>query len=187
MEANRLYEMYKTKIVPKLQSELNLSSVMEVPKIEKIVINSGAGDAVKNNKVIDDVINELSLIAGQKALVTIAKKSIAGFKLRQGMKIGAKVTLRGNKMWIFLEKLIRIALPRVRDFRGLSLKSFDGHGNYSLGIKEQIIFVEIDYDKIKKIRGMDIAIITSAKTDKEAKLLLKNIGLPFVNKNRGTN
>ena len=181
---SELQKKYNKTIIKYLQKELNFSSIMQVPKIEKIVINMGISDAVKNSKAADDGSNELALITGQKALITKAKKSIAGFKLREGMPIGAKVTLRGKKMWIFLEKLINVALPRVRDFHGLSNKSYDGFGNYALGVKEQIIFPEIDYDKISKIRGMDINIVTTAKNDKESYLLLKEIGIPFYKKNR---
>lgn len=180
----KLYTKYKKEIINDLQKKLNYSSVMQVPRIEKIVINMGVGDAIKNSKAIDDAVNELTLITGQKAIITNAKHSIASFKLRKGMPIGVKVTLRGQKMWVFLEKLINIALPRVRDFRGLSVKSFDGHGNYALGVKEQIIFPEIDYDKIQKIRGMDVNIVTSAKNNKTAFLLLKSLKLPFMRKNR---
>lgn len=176
---NRLYESYKKEIIPALVEKFNYSSVMETPKVEKIVINMGVGDAVQNSKVLDDAVNELTLIAGQKPVITRAKKSIAGFKIREGMAIGTKVTLRGERMYDFLDKLVTIALPRVRDFRGISSTSFDGRGNYTLGIKEQLIFPEIDYDKINKVRGMDIVIVTTAKTDEEGRELLSQLGMPF--------
>ncbi len=170
---------YKKQIAKDIQKELNYSSIMQVPNLQKIVINMGVGDAIKNSKVIDECIEQLTLITGQKAIVTKAKKSIASFKLREGMSIGAKVTLRGKKMWFFLEKLINITLPRVRDFQGLSPKSYDGFGNYAIGIKEQIIFPEIDYDKIQKIRGMDINIVTTKNDNNSAHVLLTKLGLPF--------
>lgn len=176
---NRLQERYKSEIVPSLVEKFNYTSVMEVPKIEKIVINMGVGDAVSNSKVLDTAVEELTTIAGQKPVITRAKKSIAGFKLREGMPIGTKVTLRGQRMYDFLDKLISISLPRVRDFRGISKKAFDGRGNYTLGIKEQLIFPEIDYDKVNKVRGMDIVIVTTAKTDEEARELLTQAGMPF--------
>lgn len=176
---NRLKERYKNEIVKSLMKKFNYRNVMEVPKIEKIVINMGVGDAVSNPKALDSAVEELTLITGQKPLITRAKKSIAGFRLRAGMPIGAKVTLRGERMYDFLDKLISVALPRVRDFRGVSSKSFDGRGNYTLGIKEQLIFPEIDYDKINKVRGMDIVIVTTAKTDEEARELLAELGMPF--------
>lgn len=157
----------------------NYSSVMEVPKIDKIVVNMGVGDAVQNSKVLDNAVEELELITGQKPLVTKAKKSIATFRLREGMPIGAKVTLRGERMYEFLDKLISVSLPRVRDFQGVSKKAFDGRGNYTLGVKEQLIFPEIDYDKVSKVRGMDIVIVTTANTDEEARELLANFGMPF--------
>jgi large subunit ribosomal protein L5 len=175
----RLQERYKQEIVPSLMEKFNYSSVMEVPKIEKIVINMGVGDAISNSKVLDTAVEELAVIAGQKPVVTKAKKSIAGFKLREGMPIGAKVTLRGERMYNFLEKLISVSLPRVRDFRGVSKKAFDGRGNYTLGIKEQLIFPEIDYDKVNKVRGMDIVIVTTANTDEESRELLAQAGMPF--------
>ncbi len=174
-----LQKIYNEKIIKEIQQEWKFSSIMQVPKLEKIVINMGVGDAVKNAKVIDDCVAELTLITGQKAIITKAKNSIASYKLREGMPIGVKVTLRGEKMWSFLEKLINISLPRVRDFQGLSNKSFDGFGNYAIGIKEQIIFPEIDFDKIKKIRGMDINIVTTTKDNNLAHVLLQKIGLPF--------
>lgn len=176
---NELQQIYKEKIVPSMMEKFNYKSVMEVPKIEKIIINMGVGDAVGNAKLLDSAVEELSLIAGQQPVITRAKKSIAGFRLREGMPIGVKVTLRGERMYDFLQKLIRVALPRVRDFRGVSNKSFDGRGNYTLGIKEQLIFPEIDYDKVNKIRGMDISIVTTSKTDEEARELLAQFGMPF--------
>ena len=176
---NRLQEKYKSELVPALQAKFNDSSIMETPKISKIVINIGVGDAVTNSKVLDDAVNELTQITGQKPLVTKAKKSIATFKLREGMPIGCKVTLRGERMYQFFDKLITIALPRVRDFRGINPKGFDGRGNYTLGVKEQLIFPEINYDKVNKIRGMDIVIVTTAKTDQESFELLKLYGMPF--------
>ena len=176
---NRLKEKYVNEIVPSLMQKYNYTSVMQAPKLEKIVINIGVGDATTNSKLLDAAVNELELITGAKPVVTKAKKSIAGFKLREGQAIGCKVTLRGEKMYTFLEKLIRISLPRVRDFRGVSPKAFDGRGNYTLGIKEQMIFTEIEYDNIVKSRGMDIVFVTSAKTNEEALDLLKGFGLPF--------
>ncbi len=176
---NRLKEKYLKEVTPALMSKFNYKSVMQIPKIEKIVINMGVGDAVQNAKALDSAVEELALISGQKPVVTRAKKSIAGFRLREGMPIGAKVTLRGERMYEFLDKLISVSLPRVRDFRGVSKKSFDGRGNYTLGIKEQLIFPEIDYDKVNKVRGMDIVIVTTAKTDEEARELLTLLGMPF--------
>ena len=176
---NRLKEKYVNEIVPSLMQKYNYTSVMQAPKLEKIVINIGVGDATTNSKLLDAAVNELELITGAKPVVTKAKKSIAGFKLREGQAIGCKVTLRGEKMYTFLEKLIRISLPRVRDFRGVSPKAFDGRGNYTLGIKEQMIFTEIEYDNIVKSRGMDIVFVTSAKTNEEAFDLLNGIGIPF--------
>lgn len=176
---NRLKERYTNEIVKSLMQKFNYRSVMEVPKIEKIVVNMGVGDAVGNSKALDSAVEELALITGQKPLVTRAKKSIAGFKLREGMPIGAKVTLRGERMYDFLDKLISVSLPRVRDFRGVSKNAFDGRGNYTLGIKEQLIFPEIDYDKVNKVRGMDVVIVTTAKTDEEARELLTELGMPF--------
>ncbi len=176
---NRLKEKYVNEIVPNLTKKYNYSSIMQVPKLEKIVINIGVGDAITNSKLLDAAVNELELITGAKPVITKAKKSIAGFKLREGQAIGCKVTLRGEKMWIFLEKLIRISLPRVRDFRGVSPKAFDGRGNYTLGIKEQMIFAEIEYDNIVKSRGMDIVFVTTANTNEEAFDLLNEIGIPF--------
>lgn len=176
---NELKQIYLEKVVPAMMEKFNYKSVMQVPKLEKIVINMGVGDAVGNAKLLDNAVEELALISGQKPVITRAKKSIAGFRLREGMPIGTKVTLRGERMYEFLQKLIRVALPRVRDFRGVSNKSFDGHGNYTLGIKEQLIFPEIDYDKVGKIRGMDIVIVTTSETDEEARELLAQLGMPF--------
>ncbi|WP_100374455.1 50S ribosomal protein L5 [Bacillus sp. FJAT-45037] len=176
---NRLKEKYSTEIVPSLVEKFNYSSVMAVPKLEKIVVNMGVGDAVSNAKALDKAVEELASITGQKPLITKAKKSIAGFKLREGMPIGAKVTLRGERMYQFLEKLVAVSLPRVRDFRGVSKKAFDGRGNYTLGIKEQLIFPEVDYDKVDKVRGMDVVIVTTANTDEEARELLTQMGMPF--------
>jgi len=172
-------EQYFNECVPQLMKEFGYKNIMEVPKIEKIVLNMGLGEAVQNPKIIDSANNELTLIAGQKSVVTRAKKSIATFKLREGMPIGCRVTLRGERMYDFLAKLVHIALPRVRDFRGVSLRAFDGRGNYSLGIKEHIIFPEIDYDKIDKIKGLNVAITTTAKTDEEGRFLLRAMGMPF--------
>ena len=176
---NRLKEKYKNEIVPNLIKKHNYSTIMEVPKLEKIVINIGVGDAKENRKFLEASVAELEVITGAKPVITKAKKSIAGFKIREGQEIGCKVTLRGEKMYTFLEKLIRIALPSVRDFRGVSSKSFDGRGNYTLGIKEQMIFAEIEYDNIVKTRGMDIVFVTTAKTNEEAFDLLNEIGIPF--------
>ncbi len=177
--AARLKEKYTSEIVPSLMSKFGYSSIMQVPKVEKIVINMGVGEAVANAKALDTAVEDLQIIAGQKPVVTRAKNSIAGFKLREGMPIGAKVTLRGERMYHFLDKLMNVSLPRVRDFRGISSKAFDGRGNYTLGLKEQLIFPEIEYDKIDKVRGMDIVIVTSAKTDEEARELLTQMGMPF--------
>ncbi|MGE4571419.1 MAG: 50S ribosomal protein L5 [Candidatus Izemoplasmatales bacterium] len=176
---NRLQEKYRNEITPSLMEKFNYSSIMETPSISKIVINIGAGDAVSNPKVLDNAVSELTQITGQRPVITKAKKSIATYKLREGMPIGCKVTLRGKRMYDFLDKLISISLPRVRDFRGINPKGFDGRGNYTLGIKEQLIFPEIDYDKVSKIRGMDIVIVTSANTDQEAFELLSQFGMPF--------
>lgn len=176
---NRLQEKYENTVKAELQKKFNYSSPMETPKIVKIVINMGLGDAVANSKVLDEAVEELTLIAGQKPVVTKAKKSIASFKLREGMPIGAKVTLRGERMYEFFDKLVSIALPRVRDFRGISADSFDGRGNYTLGVKEQLIFPEINFDKVKKVRGMDIVIVTTAKTDEEGRTLLSLMGMPY--------
>jgi large subunit ribosomal protein L5 len=176
---NRLKEKYQKEITPALMSKFSYSSVMQAPKLDKIVINMGVGDAVSNSKSLDVAVEELAQITGQKPVVTKAKKSIAGFRLREGMPIGAKVTLRGERMYQFLDKLVSVSLPRVRDFRGVSKKSFDGRGNYTLGVKEQLIFPEIDYDKVNKVRGMDIVIVTTANTDEEARELLTQFGMPF--------
>ncbi|WP_114166688.1 50S ribosomal protein L5 [Exiguobacterium sp. TNDT2] len=176
---NRLQEKYKSDIVKAMMDKFNYDSVMQVPQVDKIVINMGVGDAVSNSKALDMAVEELSILSGQKPLVTKAKKSIAGFKLREGMPIGAKVTLRGERMYDFLDKLVTVSLPRVRDFRGVSKKAFDGRGNYTLGVKEQLIFPEIDYDKVTKVRGMDIVVVTTAKTDEEARELLTLLGMPF--------
>ena len=176
---NRLKEKFNTEVTENLVKKFNYSSVMEVPKIEKIVVNMGVGDAVQNSKVLDNAVEELELITGQKPLVTKAKKSVATVRLREGMPIGAKVTLRGERMYEFLDKLMNVALPRVRDFRGVKPTAFDGRGNYALGIKEQLIFPEIEYDKVDAIRGMDINIVTTAKTDEEAKVFLEKMGMPF--------
>ncbi|HHU54435.1 MAG TPA: 50S ribosomal protein L5 [Mollicutes bacterium] len=176
---NRLKEKYNKEIIPSLKEKYNYKSVMEVPKIDKVVINVGAGDAVHNSKLIEAAMNDLEAITGQKPVVTRAKKAIAGFKLREGQGIGCKVTLRGDNMYNFLDKLISIALPRVRDFRGVSEKAFDGRGNYTLGLTEQLIFSEIEYDNVVKVRGMDIVFVTTAKTDDEAYDLLKGFGMPF--------
>ena len=176
---NSLKELYNKEIAPGLKDKFKYSSVMEIPKLEKIVINIGVGEGAHDAKFIEAAVKDLEIITGQKPVVTKARKSIAGFKLREGYTIGTKVTLRGEKMYVFLEKLIKIALPRVRDFRGISPKSFDGFGNYTLGIKEQLIFPEIDYDNILKIKGMDIVFVTTAKTNDEALALLAGFGLPF--------
>lgn len=174
-----LREFYQKECVPQLMKEFGYKSIMQVPKVSKVVLNMGLGEAVQNPKIIDAASQELTQISGQKAVVTKAKRSIAGFKLRQGMPIGCRVTLRGERMYYFLSKLVHIALARVRDFRGVSPKSFDGRGNYALGIKEHIIFPEIDYDKIDKIKGLNISIATTAKTDDEGRYLLKLLGMPF--------
>ena len=176
---NRLEEKYKTEVVPSLKEKHNYSSVMMVPRIEKIVVNMGVGDAVQNSKMLDAAISDLEKITGLRPVEKKKKKSIAGFKVREGNKIGCKVTLRGERMYTFLDKLISIALPNVRDFRGVSSKSFDGRGNYTLGIKEQLIFPEINFDEVVKVRGMDIVIVTTARTNEEAYDLLKELGVPF--------
>jgi len=176
---NELKKQYQEDVVPSLMNKFEYDSVMEVPKVEKIIINMGVGDAVQNAKALDNAVEELELISGQKPLITKARKSIAGFRLREGMPIGAKVTLRGERMYQFLQKLIAVSLPRVRDFRGISNKAFDGRGNYTLGVKEQLIFPEINYDKVSKIRGMDIVVVTTAENDEEARELLTQFGMPF--------
>lgn len=177
----RLKDIYIQEIVPKLMKDFNYKSVMEVPKIEKVVLNMGLGEAIQNVKILDSAVDELGVISGQKAVITKAKKSIATFKLRQGMPIGAMVTLRQGRMYEFLDRLLNVSIPRVRDFKGLSPKAFDGNGNYSLGIKEQLIFPEINYDKIDKIKGLNITIVTTAKSDEESRALLKYLGMPFRN------
>ena len=174
-----LKKLYQDEVAPALMQKFGYKSTMQIPRLEKIVINVGCSEARENAKVLDAVVSDLTTITGQKAVITKAKKSVANFKLREGMPIGAKVTLRGNKMWEFLDRLFNVALPRVRDFRGISADSFDGRGNYALGVKEQLIFPEIEYDKIDKIRGLDVVICTTAKTDEEAKELLTQIGAPF--------
>ena len=175
----RLRDLYKNEIAPALYKKYEYKSVMQIPRLEKIVVNVGAGDAKENSKVIDNIIGELGQITGQKAVPTYAKKSVANFKLRQGMKIGVKVTLRGERMYEFMDRLFNFALPRVRDFKGINPDAFDGRGNYALGLKEQLIFPEIEYDKVEKIRGMDINFVTTAPTDAEAKELLTMFGAPF--------
>ena len=172
-------KLYQDEVAPALMQKFGYKSTMQIPRLEKIVLNVGCSEARENAKVLDAVVSDLTAITGQKAVVTKAKKSVANFKLREGMPIGAKVTLRGNKMWEFLDRLFNVALPRVRDFRGISADSFDGRGNYALGVKEQLIFPEIEYDKIDKIRGMDIVVCTTAQTDEEARELLKLVGAPF--------
>lgn len=176
---NRLKEKYNNSVVPALVEKYNYSSVMECPKLEKVVINLGVGDAISDPKFLDNAVNELTQISGQKPVITKAKKSIANFKLREGTSIGCKVTLRGERMYEFLDKLFNVSLPRVRDFRGVSKTAFDGRGNYTLGVKEQLIFPEINFDKVSKVRGMDIVIVTSAKTNDEARSLLEELGMPF--------
>jgi large subunit ribosomal protein L5 len=175
----RLKTKYEQEVAPALQKQFNYSNVMMLPRMEKVVVNVGLGEAVQNAKALDAAVGDIAAITGQKPIVTKAKKSIATFKIRAGMPIGCKVTLRGERMWDFLDKLVNVALPRVRDFRGVSPKAFDGRGNYALGLKEQLIFPEIDYDKVDKIRGMDIIIVTTANSDEEAKALLKGLGMPF--------
>ena len=177
----KMKEFYRNEVAPALMEEFKYKSVMQIPKIDKIVINIGAGEAKENSKVIDTIMGDLALITGQKAVPTFAKKSVANFKLRQGMKIGAKVTLRGDRMYEFVDRLFNFALPRVRDFKGINPNAFDGRGNYALGLKEQLIFPEIEYDKVDKIRGMDICFVTTANTDEEARELLKLMGAPFAN------
>lgn len=177
--ASRLKEKYKNEVVKSMMERFNYENIMEVPKLEKVVINMGIGEARDNPKIMESAVKELEIIAGQKPVVTQAKKSIANFKLREGMKVGTKVTLRGERMYHFLDKLMNVALPRVRDFRGVSSSSFDGRGNYALGIKEQLIFPEIEYDMIESIRGLDIVVVTTAKTDEEARVFLEKMGMPF--------
>ena len=175
----RLRDKYRAEVVPALQQKFNYKNVMEIPRLEKIVINKGLGDFKDHAKALETAVTELTTIAGQKPLVTKSKKSIANFKLRAGMNVGAKVTLRGDRMYEFADKLVSIVLPRVRDFRGVSAKAFDGRGNYSLGVREQLIFPEIEYDKVEKIRGMEMVFVTTARTDEEAKELLRLLGMPF--------
>lgn len=177
----RLKELYEKEIVPQLVKDFSFKNVMEVPKLEKIVINMGLGEAIQNIKILDSAVEELAAITGQKAVITKAKKSIASFKLRQGMPIGCMVTLRRAKMYEFLDRLLNVALPRVRDFKGISGTAFDGRGNYTLGIKEQLIFPEISYDKVDKVKGLNITIVSSAKNDEECKALLRHLGMPFRN------
>lgn len=175
----RLKEKYVNEVRPALESSFKYKSSMEIPKLEKVIINMGVGEVKENPKALDAAVSDLALITGQKPIVTKAKKSVAAFKLRQGMNIGCKVTLRGDRMYEFVDKLLNVALPRVRDFRGVSANSFDGRGNYSMGVKEQLIFPEVEYDKVDKVRGMDITFVTTAKNDEEAKELLKQLGMPF--------
>ena len=182
--AARMKELYTSEVAPALMKKFQYKSVMQIPKIDKIVINVGAGDAKENTKVIDAIMADLALITGQKPVPTYAKKSVANFKLREGMKIGVKVTLRGEKMYEFMDRLFNFALPRVRDFKGINPDAFDGRGNYALGLKEQLIFPEIEYDKVEKIRGMDICFVTTAQTDAEAKEMLTLMGAPFAKKSR---
>lgn len=177
----RLREKYKTEVYTALQEEFGYANIHQIPKVTKVVVNMGLGEAVQNSKVIEHAVSDLTKIAGQKPVVTRAKKSIAGFKLREGMPIGCMVTLRGERMWEFLERLLMISLPAVRDFRGLSGKAFDGAGNYTMGLKEQIIFPEIDYDKVDKVRGMNISVVTTAQSDEEGRSLLRGLGFPFRN------
>ncbi|QHW32681.1 50S ribosomal protein L5 [Paenibacillus rhizovicinus] len=177
--AVRMKDRFLNEITPALMQKFNYSTVMQVPKIEKVVINMGVGEAVSNSKLLDAAVEDMRLISGQKPVVTRSKKSIAGFKLRENMPIGVKVTLRGERMYYFLDKLFNVTLPRVRDFRGVSNKAFDGRGNYTLGLKEQLIFPEIEYDKVDKVRGMDVVIVTTAKSDEEARELLTQMGMPF--------
>jgi large subunit ribosomal protein L5 len=179
---NRMKDLYANTVVSTLMKQFNYTSVMQVPRIDKIVVNMGVGDAVANPKLLDEAVVELQTITGQKAVITKAKKSIANFKLREGMPIGAKVTLRGERMYAFLDKLVNVSLPRVRDFRGVSSEAFDGRGNYTLGVKEQLIFPEISYDRVNKVRGMDVVIVTTAKNDEEGRALLSTLGMPFTKK-----
>lgn len=179
MAKTRLQEKYLSEVVKGLQDKFQYKNVMEIPKVEKVIVNMGVGEAVANSKALESAVADMTQIAGQKPVITKAKKSIANFKVRQGMPLGTKVTLRGDRMYYFLDKLMNLALPRVRDFRGVSATAFDGRGNYALGLKEQLIFPEIEYDKIDKVRGMDIIIVTTAKTDEEARELLRLLGMPF--------
>jgi large subunit ribosomal protein L5 len=175
----RLKVRYREELVPRLQRELGLRNPMQVPRLEKIVVNMGIGDSLKDGRMLEAAVDDLTIITGQKPVVTKARKSIAGFKLREGMAIGAKVTLRGDRMWEFLDRLLSTAIPRIRDFRGLSTQAFDGHGNYTLGLTEQLIFPEIDYDKVVKVRGMDITVVTTAVDDEQGRALLQALGFPF--------
>jgi large subunit ribosomal protein L5 len=175
----RLKVRYRLEVVPRLQQELGMANPMQVPRLEKAVINMGVGDSLKDGRLMEAAVEDLQIITGQKPVVTRARKSVAGFKIREGMAIGAKVTLRGDRMWEFVDRLVSIAIPRIRDFRGLNPKAFDGHGNYTLGLTEQLIFPEIDYDKVAKVRGMDITVATTAKTDDEGRALLVALGFPF--------
>jgi large subunit ribosomal protein L5 len=175
----RLKVRYRREVLPRLQQELALDNPMQVPRLEKVVLNMGVGDSLKDGRLLEAAVEDLQIITGQKPVVTKARKSIAGFKIREGMAIGAKVTLRGDRMWEFIDRLVAIAIPRIRDFRGLDPKAFDGHGNYTLGLTEQLIFPEIDYDKVAKVRGMDITVTTTAKTDDEGRALLVALGFPF--------
>ena len=176
----RMKERFRQELIPRLKDELGLANVMQVPRLEKVVINMGIGDAVKDGRMLDAALADLEVITGQRPVVTKARKSIAGFKLREGMTIGAKVTLRGDRMWEFLDRLVTLALPRIRDFRGLEPSAFDGHGNYTLGVTEQLIFPEVDYDKVLKVRGMDITVVTTAQTDDEGRALLVALGFPII-------
>src|SRR5437870_9001283 len=178
-EIPRLKRRFREELLPRLQSSRGFTNPMQVPRLEKIVINMGIGDSLKDGRLLDAALEDLGIITGQKPVVTKARKSIAGFKLREGMAIGAKVTLRGDRMWEFLDRLLALALPRIRDFRGLSPRSFDGHGNYTLGVTEQLIFPEVDYDKVVQVRGMDITVVTTAATDDEGRALLISLGFPF--------
>jgi large subunit ribosomal protein L5 len=178
---SELKQRYTTEVIPALKSEFGYTNAMEVPRLEKIVVNIGLGEALTNAKAVDAAVGDLALITGQRAIVTKAKKSIATFKVREGNPIGAKVTLRGERMWDFLERLTRVALPRIRDFRGVSGKSFDGRGNYTLGMKEQLSFPEVEFDKIDRLRGLEVTIVTTAKSDEESKKLLSMLGMPFAN------
>ena len=175
----RMKTKFREQALPRLMSDRGYANVMQVPRVQKIIVNMGVGDAIKDGRMLDAALEDLTVITGQKPVVTKARKSIAGFKLREGMAIGAKVTLRGDRMWEFLDRLIALALPRIRDFRGLSPRSFDGHGNYTLGVTEQLIFPEVDYDKVVKVRGMDITVVTTAETDDEGRALLIALGFPF--------
>ncbi len=179
MATPRLKEKYRQEVIPALQKEFNYSNVMQVPTLHKVVVNIGMGEAIQNNKAMDNAVRDLTDITGQKPVVTRAKRSVAAFKLREGMQIGCMVTLRGERMYYFLDKLINVALPRLRDFQGISPDAFDGRGNYTLGIREQLVFPEVDYDKVDKVRGMEITIVTTARTDEEGRRLLKLLGMPF--------